>query len=305
MGGVDQEESAPWSADPTPRTAAGVARAPVLPTDPPPMVPGGGGGGGVKPTIAQDKMRNSSWKLGLAHREGGVAREMEDIGWMPGFAHRERGVGVQRGFVSFKLDSHHLSSSGSPSWAPGIRFSNSVFEILMDKSTPGIALLLLPGIGVGQFACFSGMARSDDLRDAFLLCLLRFALIISVFVCFGVRGLADNLTAYCGRYSAIDVVAPSPAHIGKWIGRPRIGLGHSFASGLSNLPVGPPGAPAGETMVNFICWTFVTGLKSWISEGLKTPNAGPRVTNSVFMLKKVSPACRFDIDNLGLSVFQF
>ena len=74
-----------------------------------------------------------------------------------------------------------------------------------------------------------------------------------MFVCFGVRELVLNLTAYCGRYSIIDVVAPSPAQIGEWIGGPRtLGLGF-FRFGFKPSLWGSPGRPAGETTVNFIC----------------------------------------------------
>ena len=208
--GVEQGESAPRSTDPTPRTAAGAATAPVLPTYFP-MVPGE-----VAPTIARGRAWGGDLPLGFAHRGRGVAREMGNIGWRPGFAHRERGVVVQRGFGSFTLDSHYLSSSGSSSWVPGTRFSNSPFVTLIISSTLGIEMRLLFEVWIGQLVCVSDTTRPGDLRDSCLLsCLQRFVSIISEYFCPGERELVESLTIGLREYG------PSPAQFGNWIGGPR------------------------------------------------------------------------------------
>ena len=59
--------------------------------------------------------------------------------------------------------------------------------------------------------------------------------------------------------------------------------------------------PAGEITSNFTCWTFVTRLKPWNSEGRQTPNTGSRVSNCILGLKTVAPAYGFDVGNDGVS----
>ena len=240
---------------------------------------------------------------GLALRERGVSQEQGDFGWRPGFAHRERGVGAQHWLVSYKLDTHHLSGPGCPTWAPGTDVSNSGLQILDDNTTLGAELRLPPVL----ISCFLTSVEFEDICTSAprFLGSLEFGEIWLNFSalsrCPGDGELVENLT--------LVGYAPSPAQIGKWMGgrrTSRLGLRKFSGSALSDLFL-RSARPflVRETTANFTFWTFVQQLGIRDSRRRDETFTGSYVTNCIFGLKKVLPAYGFDIEKLVLSFLDF